>query len=280
MKIEHNFMPDGVATDQYVQSLIDQYVHGKYKIPEEITKSVICGCLALRGFELDLSISHLSQMYEGKELEHWKKAYREVGKALVGYLLQKVNRNIYRIHTKAPHTVVRDKGTPDLPFKCTSPYVRFERASSITDPRLVTTMNSRHAVPVIFPQVATTFDYLQSGNPLPINFERLEPHPRPIYQRDTLQQYRNEIEMWLKKFGYMAVLIQDGNDESISFSCIEDHAHELADFVQVRTIKWLGSQGMPLTKMYSEIYARDGRVVPVAGHATSQAKQRGLTNAA
>ena len=278
MKIQHNFVPDGAATSQYVQSLIDQYIDAKLKIPVQITKSVICGCLALRGFDFDLSVTHLKDKYEGKELEAYKKAYQTVAKCLVGYLLQRVNRNTYRIHPKAPHTVVRDLGPPDLPFKCTNNYVRFQKASSITDPRLVTQMNSRHAVPVVMPQVGTTFDYLMKGDALPINYTKLEEHPQGLYQRERVQLYRNEIEMWLKKFRYMAVLVQDGDDEAISFTCVEDHAHELADFVQVRTIKWLGSQSMPLTKMYSEIHARDGRIVPIRGHATQQANARGFTN--
>ena len=93
MKIQNNFVPANKSTEEYVQSLVDSYIHGSYKIPEEITKSVICGCLALRGHEIDLGIKHLSQVYQGKELEHYKKAYREVGKCLVGYLLQKMKLN-------------------------------------------------------------------------------------------------------------------------------------------------------------------------------------------
>lgn len=279
MKIHHNFVPANKATEVYVQSLVDSFINSSYKIPEEITKSVICGCLAFRGFDFALGVMDLSKTYDGKELEHYKKAYREVSKCLVGYLLQKVHRNTYRIHPNAPHTVVRDLGNPDLPFKCTNPYVYFQRSSSITNPKLVTQMNSRHAVPVILPQVGTTFDYLQKGTNLPINFERLEEHPQGLYQRERVQLYRNEIDLWLKKFRYMAVLVQGDDPEAISFTCVEDHAHELADFIQVRTIKWLGSQGMPLTKMYSEVHTRDGRVVAIPGHATSQAKQRGLAHA-
>lgn len=268
------YKPANKATAQIVSDLISK-TNGKRKIPEHILTDLICGCLALRGCHFDLMQKHLVGNKEfAHDLPAYKKALTEITKSLVGSLLQRHGTYTYSIHPSLPHTLVMDKGEADLLFNCSGPYARFQKASSIPAPEFVSILNSRRAVPVILPQVGCTLDYLRHGDDLPINFGRLPEHPKPMHNEDYVHLLRNEIDLWIRKFRYLAVLLPDGNPEAISLTCVEDYAHELSDFIQTKTIRWMGKQGLPLTRFYSEIHTRDGRVVPVAAHATQQAKAR------
>lgn len=261
--VQPHYGPGNDTTRALVASLVEK-IDKRKKASSEALSDVICGALALRAAEeFKFNKATLS--------EDHKKAVDAVKATLIGVLLKREGQYSYSIHPDIDqNTLVVDQSDPNLRFRVQNQWVRWSNSASIPSAYHVGLVSNRHAVVLRMPDVAKTFENLLQGNRLDVRFESVPDIELGLIAEELARQYREEVQFWLTKQGYLAVLIDDNNTDQFTFAVTETHAKDFTEWLEHRTRKWFGSKDLWHLRFYSEVDTRFGYVVKVPGYATRQ----------
>ena len=232
-------------------------------------EGLIAGVLALRGHKLRFVKAHLS--------EDEKQVAELLKDETVGVLLKRHGAT-YSVHPKLPKSFIIDQSAPDLSFRVQNDWVRWSNSSSIPSADLVGTISNRRAVTLKVPQIDLIMGRLMDGQELPPRFHRLESQESDAflpYAEDVVADYRKFVALWMKKLGYLGVLINGSDLSSLEFAVTAQHAEDFPHWLEVKSRRWFREQGIPYLQLPAEITRQDGQTIRILGESTQQNAIRG-----
>ena len=260
------FAPKRGLTETVVHRLVNS-LDGRRNIDQEAATGVVCGILSMRGTpEFTVNRANLTK----EEC----KAFDAVVDMHFGELLQRQSgRNIYAVRESfKQRTEVYDTLERNIPFKVTGEGVSYQNSSAITAPQLVKMINHHRAVTVEMTDVAKAFHKIIMDERLPIRFSSLGDVIEPCEMAcDVAESYRDNLEFYLRKSGYMAVFVNNNRDHNRFFFSVADVAVSKFHFYLTNIMKpWFQSVGQPQIMFPFTTTAFDGGVMNWCGEAYEQ----------
>jgi hypothetical protein len=268
--VQPNYRPSDSHTQALVASFVDS-IDKRKKVSPEALSDVLCGCLALRNTTFKIN--------QNKWNAEHKKAAEAIKDTLVGSFLKREGQYSYTIHSSVdPKSFVVDTSEPNLKFRVQSEHCRWANTASIPSADIVGTLSGRRAVKLIIPNVAKTFEHLHidGGQQLDVRFETVPYIHVGLIAKDLSRLYREEIMFLARRYGWLAVLIENDDIDTYEFAVTDTHAKEFTEFVAMRTRKWFGQHNLPHIKFPSVIDTALGYTVTVPGFHTAQHLQANI----
>ena len=261
------FAPKRGLTETVVNRLV-RSLDGRRNIDIEAAKGVVCGILSMRGVpEFAVNRANISK--------EERKAFDAVVDMHFGELLQRrTGRNVYAVRESFRQpTEVYDTLDRNIPFKVTGEGVSYQNSSAIAAPQSVKMINHHRAVSVEMTDVANAFDYQIMGEALPIRFSQLNDGQRVPSDMacDLADSYRDALEFYLQKSGYMAVFINKERDPNRFLFSVADVAVSKFHFYLTDIMKpWFKTVGQPQIMFPFKTTTFDGGVLHWSGEAYEQ----------
>ena len=124
---------------------------------------------------------------------------------------------------------------------------------------------------LVLPDVATTLQMLINKQSLPVKLGKLEKPDGGITGGiDFTKELRGVSTKELARAGYLGALIEDGNNESLTFVVVDQFAQEFPAWVATATRPWFRQWQLDLVRFYAEVENFQGTKGVILGEPTLQ----------
>lgn len=261
-------VPADLTTKEFVNDLV-----GMCDLRAACTKEdlvgVICAVLSMRG----LKEFKIAKKHDRLEFSKGQKAaIDQITRHLVGTLINRVSgTNVYRVTPKLNRpTKVRADLPNEFPFRVTSEYATYPSTKAVPCAEAVSLISNNRACTLTMPDVALTFEYLLNEMELPTHIGRLESLPNIDAGRTFTKMYKKEVHAALSRSGYLGFLLDDDNDEALTFVVCSQYAAHFSTYLETVTRHFFRQYKLDLLKFYAEVEDRFGSVAKIEGQPTFQ----------